>query len=122
MSFCEKCIHYEMCEWHENLIPDTIVTFFPHNEDCPLFKNKADFVEVVRCKNCKHYHSYGRTSLLVDGKNIKAGWCQRRMRYDEEHRMLPTDFCSYGEPKDGLTKIEHNSLCETETCVGRSDT
>ena len=59
----------------------------------------AEVEEVVRCKDCKHYRSYGKTSLLVDGKNIKAGWCQRRMRYDEEHRMLPDDFCSYGEKK-----------------------
>lgn len=57
----------------------------------------ADVVEVVRCKDCKHYHHYGRTSLLIDGKNIKSGWCQRRIRYDEEHRMLADDFCSYGK-------------------------
>ena len=60
----------------------------------------ADVVEVVRCKDCKFYQSYGRTSLLVDGKNIKAGWCNRRIRYDEEYRMLPDDFCSYGERRE----------------------
>lgn len=64
------------------------------------FGGKADdVVPVVRCSECKHFQHYGRTSLLVDGKNIKAGWCQRRMRYDEEHRMLPNDFCSYGEKR-----------------------
>ena len=57
----------------------------------------VDAVPVVRCKYCKHYRHYGRTSLLIDGENKKAGWCQRRIRYDEEHRMLPDDFCSYGE-------------------------
>ena len=57
----------------------------------------VDAVEVVRCKDCKYYRHYGRTSLLVAGKNSKAGWCQRRTRYDEEYRMLPDDFCSYGE-------------------------
>lgn len=46
MTHCEKCIHYELCKRHENLIPDNIVTFFPHNESCPMFKNKSDFVEV----------------------------------------------------------------------------
>lgn len=61
----------------------------------------VDAVKVVRCKDCKHYQSYGRTSLPVDGKSIKAGWCYRRIRYDEEYRMLPDDFCSYGERKDG---------------------
>lgn len=57
----------------------------------------ADVVEVVRCKDCKYYYYYGKTSLLIDDKNVKAGWCRRRMRYDEDYRMLPDDYCSYGE-------------------------
>lgn len=55
---------------------------------------------VVRCKDCKHFKNYGKTSLLIDGKNIKAGWCHRRARYDEEYRMPPDGFCSYGERRD----------------------
>ena len=64
-------------------------------EDAPT----VDAVEVVRCKGCKHYRWQGHTSLLVNGKNVKAGWCHRRIRHDEEYRMLPDDFCSYGERK-----------------------
>lgn len=60
---------------------------------------EAGYVKVVRCKDCKHYYHYGKTSLLIDGKNVKAGWCQRRTRFDEEYRMTPDDFCSYGEMK-----------------------
>ena len=61
----------------------------------------VDAVEVVRCLECKHFRHYGKTSLFINGKNIKAGWCQRRIRYDEEYRMTADDFCSYGERKDG---------------------
>ena len=61
----------------------------------------ADVAPVVRCKDCKHFKNYGKTSLLIDGKNIKAGWCHRRARYDEGYRMPPDGFCSYGERKDG---------------------
>ena len=61
----------------------------------------VDAVEVVRCKDCKHFRHYGKTSLFINGKNIKAGWCQRRIRYDEECRMTADDFCSYGERKEG---------------------
>lgn len=60
----------------------------------------VDAEVVARCKNCKHFKNYGKTSLLIDGKNIKAGWCHRRARYDEEYRMQPEDFCSYGERKE----------------------
>lgn len=61
----------------------------------------VDAVIVTRCEDCKHFKDYGKTSLRIDGKNIKAGWCHRRARYDEEYRMLPDGFCSYGERKDG---------------------
>ena len=58
-------------------------------------------VPVVRCRECKHFRHYGKTSLFINGKNIKARWCQRRIRYDEEYRMTADDFCSYGERKGG---------------------
>ena len=58
-------------------------------------------VPVVRCRECKHFWHYGKTSLFINGKNIKAGWCQRRISYDEEYRMTADDFCSYGGRKGG---------------------
>lgn len=61
----------------------------------------VDAVPVVRCRECKHFRHYGKTSLFINGKNIKAGWCQRRISYDEEYRMTVDDFCSYGERKEG---------------------
>lgn len=59
----------------------------------------VDVEEVIRCRDCKHFRHCGKTSLIVNGKNVKAGWCQRRIRYNEEYRMLSDDFCSYGERK-----------------------
>lgn len=61
----------------------------------------GQLVEVVRCRDCKYFQHYGRTSLFVDGKHVKAGWCTRRILYDEEYRMLPDGFCSSGERKGG---------------------
>jgi hypothetical protein len=79
MTHCEKCISYDICEIHQDKMADEFITFFPNNEDCPHFKNKADFVEVVRCNDCKHWDN---------------GDCYRL------ELSLPTDFCSYGEGKD----------------------
>ena len=70
-------------------------------EDALQDAQAVDAVVVTRCKDCKHFKNYGKTSLLIDGKNIKAGWCHRRARYDEGYRMPPDGFCSYGERKDG---------------------
>lgn len=70
-------------------------------EDCIDNAPSADVVEVkCRCKDCKYFHSYGRTQIMIGGKNVKAGWCYLRAKTDEEHRMLPDDFCSYGERKE----------------------
>jgi hypothetical protein len=81
--------------WYDNADRDEIA--LPIVAAAPT----VDAVIVTRCKDCKHFKDYGKTSLRIDGKNIKAGWCYRRARYDEEYRMPPDGFCSYGERKDG---------------------
>lgn len=99
MKHCEKCLYYEKCKAEMDEAPDDIFTFFPYNEDCPHFKNKADFVKVVRCKNCTHRVDYcGR---LMCG----------RLKYEYKDGVsglvatVPEHFCSYGEKKD-VSKME----------------
>lgn len=50
-------------------------------ELCPKFKNKADYVEVVRCMDCKNLVVYDNCCMYFG--------CKR----DDNH------FCSYGERK-----------------------
>ena len=57
-----------------------------------------------------------------DGKMLSIPELAEVLNVEQEtlrarYRRTGTPFllCSYGEPKDKLTKIEHNSLCETET-------
>ena len=54
---------------------------------CKHFKNKADFVEVVRCRDCK----YWRTE--------HGGFCEASNALSEVNNAN-NDFCSYGERKD----------------------
>lgn len=77
---CKDCVHYEVCE----------DVRYGDIADCPInrcggfFKNKADFVEVVRCEDCKYYYTYYHR-------------CQR----DELHiKMKCDDYCRYGRRKD----------------------
>lgn len=51
----------------------------------------VDAVEVVRCKDCKHYDMGVCLKIYSDGNVHAAAWQSRR----------PDDFCSYGERKDG---------------------
>ena len=53
-------------------------------------------VEVVRCKDCKHCH-HTIDARSVDGMiEIDAWECSKLKR-----KMLPEDYCSYGERRDG---------------------
>ena len=82
------------CNW-----PDSRYTILREALDVAV--KALEDVPVVRCRECKYFRHYGKTSLFINGKNIKAGWCQRRISYDEEYRMTADDFCSYGERKEG---------------------
>ena len=79
MAYCKDCVHWDLCEWSDR---GEIM--------CSDFKNKADFVEVVRCKYCKHY-------------NQLRGTCEHAQWEDAEcwdRDVKTTDYCSYGERTD----------------------
>lgn len=44
-------------------------------------------VQVVRCKDCKHY--------IVEGITTQYGWC-----HEYKHSVNEDDFCSYGEREE----------------------
>ena len=77
---------------------------FPSTEmdglDVVLYLNTlptVDAVEVVRCKECKHFWHYKRTQMHVDGKSFPAGMCHLWSKIDSEYPVLPDDFCSHGK-------------------------
>jgi hypothetical protein len=82
---CKDCVYSPICK----LYADFGVTDVPYEENdiCKLFRSKIDFVEVVRCKNCKHF--------CKDLNDESCGIC------DAETSCCVTvdvnDFCSYGE-------------------------
>ena len=59
----------------------------------PPFKNKADFVEVVRCKDCEHYKPQSTSAHW----NNKKRYCCRSATV----KANDYDFCSYGKRKGG---------------------
>ena len=73
---CYECMHINVCKAYEPEDADCI---------CNQFKNKADFVEVVRCVDCKHLCRVHSCVYRVDGIGYK--------------NVSPDDFCSYGERK-----------------------
>jgi hypothetical protein len=82
---CGDCIHFEVCSvWNKKFIALRI----KRQSVCEHFKNKADFVEVVRCEKCKHYGLYEHIEDF-DGKCTLSG-----IEFDKDFH------CSYGERSD----------------------
>ena len=72
MATCNDCIYYPVCNY---------------KMWCDLFKDKTNFVEVVRCKDCLYAtERYGHLNC-IHGVSYRNSWNK------------PDDYCSYGERK-----------------------
>lgn len=79
-DMCQECRdeHLQLAKWLEEL------------KD---FKNKADFVEVVRCRDCKYLYCFSAIDRQFYCKHYPKGL--QGINIVEEN-----PFCSYGERKD----------------------
>lgn len=84
---CKDCLYFKRC------VVLGVELDMKHDKEadknCRHFKNKADFMEIVRCKNCKHCEDYDEQD--------EYGWYHCAM-----HEM-PTkldNFCNFGERSD----------------------
>lgn len=95
---CKDCAHYDIC-----VIVEHSDTDYDHYSEygCEDFKNKADFVEVVRCKDCKHGRPIDKTKSPEKYFKDKCVVCEcEGVVGDEPMIYLPTHYCSHGERKD----------------------
>ena len=102
---CKDCLHRDGCC---NFVPaeGTIEEKAEYlyeclKKPCKDFKNKADFVEVVRCKDCKRFLEYADGKKRIEGAD---GDCLTRMMHGFDEQFWGVcfdDFCSYGKRKEG---------------------
>ena len=95
MNCKDDCLYYEVCaDFRRNICEADQKRFIEYKMGsdglCGWFKNKADFVEVVRCKNCKHSQEQDKVFGITDYKCSKHNISC----------LSPYDFCSYGERKE----------------------
>lgn len=79
MKNCKECIHNDFCN----------VDGYIKADDCKFYKNKADVVEVVRCKDCQHYKAQKQSAHWDNAKK----YCCRSATV----KMNEFDYCSKGE-------------------------
>ena len=73
MATCNDCIYYPVCNY---------------KMWCDLFKDKTNFVEVVRCKDCLYAtERYGHLNC-IHGVSYRNSWNK------------PDDYCGHGVRKD----------------------
>lgn len=82
---------YKYCPWCGAKMGDgtrDIDAFIEQIESCSytVIKDTADVVEVVRCKDCKHYGG-----ITFGGVCRKYSGCDTKVYTDKDH------YCSYGE-------------------------
>ena len=83
---CKDCIHKDLCKDDYELgylFKDENGNYF--TDDCEHFKNKADFVEVVRCRNCK---------FAYKNRFLGEFYCEKTY-----HKIKQIHFCGEGKRK-----------------------
>ena len=85
MTLCEKCIHGEICADRDCMDIDDERAL----QSCNDFKNKADFVEVVRCEKCK-YGDVSTISKAKDGQEEIACYCTLKNRVTDLDSYCPS--------------------------------
>ena len=61
MATCKDCLYEGFCYY---------TVTFADRSGCKKFKNKSDFVEVVRCEKCKH----GDVGIIEKTKGGQETW------------------------------------------------
>ena len=89
MFSCYDCIHCGACS-------DAGDSGFSYLKDdvskCKHFKNKADFVEVVRCSECKHLK-------IINKKPVYATCEEQKQTFFLWETDTREHFCRFGERK-----------------------
>ena len=86
MATCKDCLHEKICK--KRHFPSM---FGLTGDGCDDFKNKADYVEVVPCVECKYKDDCARQMVHTTRDYVLE---QNTSTYNK------VDFCSYGERKE----------------------
>ena len=79
MTTCKDCLKYDICPFNSKT---------HEKENCKYFKDKTNFVEVVRCKDCLYATKrYGHLNC-IHGVSYRNSWNK------------PDEYCSHGVRKD----------------------
>lgn len=91
MKTCKDCLHREACNgW---LVSEELRVSILSREgcECKQFADRSEWVQVVRCENCKH---------CTFGDTVYDRYCE-----ELDRNCYGMDFCSFGE------RMKENEKC-----------
>lgn len=87
MATCNDCLYCKTCYMVEHYGIDLAEN--QQEKCCAMYKDKTNFVEVIRCKDCKWHWERECKNPYIHMTNPCSMY------------TYSTDFCSYGERRDG---------------------
>ena len=99
MATCKECFHCAACDMiYESCTGKSVEGLeFPNDAElCKHFIDRTKYVEVVRCKDCKHWQPSGSWAGNSEDDLQPIGGCEWANCCRKAN-----DFCSYGERREG---------------------
>lgn len=88
---CYNCIHFDNClDNGKTRYYGTNIACNDVEERCKFFKNKSNFIEIIKCRDCESFISRDGDSWCEEHSD---GWGDHIVYVDED------DFCSFGARK-----------------------
>ena len=87
---CVNCVHRIVCAVYAPNFDDILA----NGESCSEFKSKFNFVEVVRCDDCKYFiECYDAQT----GRKLHYGICKINTSQFNDEEVKRNHYCGYGE-------------------------
>ena len=99
MAICKDCMCFEVCDKKFQYMfigsPFCMSNYmYGVEERCKDFKDKSQFIQVVRCKDCRYFISKANLTDEYDNPLGYDGLCDNNDKYTDAN-----DFCSCGKRK-----------------------
>ena len=90
---CENCIYHKNCQF---IASHKFAYIHGQISGCTAFEDKSNYVQVVRCKDCKHFE---QMYDLRNGWKLHFGLCLLKTNHRHDEQVNCDYFCGDGEKR-----------------------
>lgn len=96
---CKDCVCYETSKSSKLNFANSAEP----NNICQYFKNKSNFIEVIRCGQCMYAEKHYDTTYFIGNTYFPSGVPVKLLYITCKYhkgQLAENDFCSYGKPNN----------------------